>query len=328
MAGERWVGVKAESSYGSPATLPPMRFLDGSGFDFTPRSGDELFEGYAERQPRRSARGGYDVEWTWDMVPDATEIGELLKAGFGTVLSTALGGGMFQHDFAPKTQDSRLNSLTIWQYLGVEPTSDDIQHDGAYVGRVSLEGAVKKPMLARFEGGSSKTNLVDLSAQSPSFSNNGILMFSGAVVTLDAVDISARVQAARFNFDNKPDPDSGYGFGSQFKRRATSDGFLASGEIDLLFENSDMLKRFFGSSSATSPTLLPGEFDILCRWLGPIVLGPSNHEVQVDLDKCVIDTSAMKMQQNKRLAQNLKFMARGGPGATNKVRLINNTASY
>ena len=276
------------------------------------------------RARRYRVPGPYRVSGSFDMVVAPDNIALLLKAGLGSVSTTAGGGGAYKHEFTPA---DTLPSLTLEVCPDVGSRSRQIV--GVGITSLGFEATAREVLTCSVDVLGQKETLV--SPSSPTLPSLRPFIFFEGSLSLGGSDV-ANVEAFRFTIENDI-PDDAFVLGSRFLPGLRVQGMTVSGDMDVAFTTWDLYKRFFGNATASTPQTSLESVSLTLTFTGEstgdTTAGYENYKFIAEFPKVYFDTSEANFDRRDRIVQSLGWTAiyDSASGYICKLTVINTDAT-
>jgi hypothetical protein len=275
------VGLKVESTYGTPVTVDHFLEFTDESFDWNPTFVQGVGSRVGARIVRAARRKLGKQMVTGDVTVEAGSKGQgiLLSAAFGTVVSTQRATtGVYQHNFTPTTTDY-LSSYT-WQkgipLIGGGATTA-ITIPGCVCGSIEFANSSSdKLMITTSWNGREVQTGVAYAAPSyptpvePLIFSDGSITIGGTVTPATTTLLAtggtavANVRDISIKFDNNID-DGGFNLGGAGKRsRKPVIGLtLVTGKITVEYDSNTMRDALLAQT----------DLALVATWLGQVTIG-------------------------------------------------------
>jgi len=305
----RYIGFGKETTYGTLAA--PDKFFDMVRHSV--RCIRELAS--AETMAYRTDRGDYvttvRVEGDLEGLADPNVLARLLYHNLGDVTTTPDSGTApvaYKHEFTPVGIGASLPSCTIELGDG----GDTVRYaKGCGIATLNLEAAAGElvtftaSVIGQDEELAAKSTTITFDDLRPFRYFEGTLTRAGA-------DISAKVQAFRITIANGI-PDDAYTLAAKHLAKLYIQELSITGEIEIVFEDWEDYKRFYGSETATEPQDTVTPFALNFKLTGDTtessVSGYENYQVEFDLPQVKYTGAESPFEQRNRIVQTFAWKA-------------------
>jgi len=237
----RYFAVGEETTFGTP--VPAVEYMDPESAEMDP-SGDQaiIYEGISGLD-RIAKPGAYFSEGSVTAPVDLDVFPWFFKWALGGVNTT--GEGPYTHTFFPQ-QSPLMPSFTA------RVGKDIFEHifSGVVVGslELSLEDQLLLGTVEMLGGKDEKGTLAD----PVEFTQGPVYAFHEVNATIDGMDESAILETFTLTIETGADNEAGRTVGSRFPRRAYRGALVVEMEMNLAFDSTRHLEKFWGTP--TGPT--------------------------------------------------------------------------
>lgn len=319
-----YCGLVEESSYGaggSPSVFLPIQ-SDGFGLE----NGAMFDSNIRGRGQLNAAAGVFDDSGNIEMVAGPENgTGYLLKGVLGdAAVTTSDESGdstddTGTHTFTPADKlpsyavEIGMGAIDAMRHKGVGINSLELSHTPEEYLTLSPDLPAKEPEL---QGTQASPTYSDLR---PFVWHDGSVLFDGTDRTADVAEFTASIENS---IDEKIR-------GSRTPSKAHVGGRVASGTLNLDFENTDALNLFLGGSSATTPQDSLYRASIQAKWETPeVVAGSQNYKLQIDVPNAILTTHEAQVNEQDAIIENIEWEAEDTASSDDiKALLVNSQTS-
>ena len=274
---------------------------------------------------KKHVAGPYAVAGDFPIKVEPENIGLILLGTFGVAAAPQQQGETtaYQHDFTPIAEDSDLDSFTIGYGL---KNLNEQRFAGCKIKKLTLRCEAGDILLGTISIVGKTESLETI--QIPTFST--LVPFKWSQVTFTRSSPSTiKPVAFDFNYENIFDEGDYRLTNSRFIETLELLSRKITGLIDLKFANTDDLKKFYGSGSATSPQDELASVDLNCKFEGPVADDPYKYTLELDIPKVVYDLANVDVNLRDRLIQGIEWTAvyDAVSGYVAKASLINKVST-
>ena len=292
----RYLAIIEETAYGTTPAGTKM-YIDAEEVSLQAASAPFLkWGGMAGRVTRESELGHYFIEGDATVPVDAVSIGWFLKWFFGQVTTTTLIAGVQQHVFTPAALN---HSFTC------SVGKDHFEHTfaGCIVTdmEIEVENEFATAKINMFGQKDSKTVL----AASPAFTEVQYFTYLHTTATIAAVSVP--ITSLAISLENNPDTDATKTIGSRYPQKIAKAGDLvAKISMDLTFDNTTHLERFWGGATGPADTIT--YFPMLIKMEGkPIAATTHNYTLSFDMPRVLYIEAQQTVSGRDAIIQSLEL---------------------
>lgn len=321
----RYLGVGEEAAYGQQATELMYADIASANLD-TPDDSVIVWRGVANRAPTVVAPGPYVPAGEIVVPVDNLLFGYFLKWALGAVATSQPdptgNPAVYQHTFTPAD-----TLLSFTAAVG----KDIFEHVflGCVIDELTIE-AEKEFALATISVNAQKDKKADLAT--PDFAQGYYYPFSRISVMLGVNSLP--VESLTLTITNNVDAKEGVRLGSRFPQFAPVGEREVTLEMNLTFENTGQLERFWEQSDATQPSsnivFTGGPF--IVSFLGPQLPGTGTYfsNLEFTMPKAYYREAKQEISGRERVVQAVVVQAlySQADGYEIRARLTNTQEGY
>lgn len=308
-----YCGLAEEDDYGDggdPEVYLPIR-SDGFGLENTP-----LFDSNIRGRGRyQAAAGVFEDDGSVELVAGPENgLGYLLKGAFGDadVETSSEGDGsdnVGEHTFS--TSD-KLPSWAVELGLG---SIDAARHVGTGVDTIEFSHTPEEYLIISADLTAKKPEMQGSQA-SPTYSDIRPFVWHDGVVTVEGDDRTADLAEFTMSLENGIDEKIR---GGRTPDKAHVGERTISGNLNLDFENMDMLERFLGEEGASTPQDELFKAELNAKWETPELIvddGDSQYSLELDVPKVTLSTHEAQLNEQDAIVENIEWEAEVDAGDT------------
>tara|TARA_Y100000310_G_scaffold344437_1_gene457193 strand:- start:530 stop:1543 length:1014 start_codon:yes stop_codon:yes gene_type:complete len=282
-------------------------------------------EDISNRSPRGQSAGPFEPSGSVTINPRPNTVGYLFAGVLGsstvaTLVGPPTGCSNTKEHTIKQNEDNKIPNLTIDVAMS-NPTNIGVRrYDSAVIDGLELthdsEGRLE--LVADFMGRSMSINH---DVGTPSFSTLNPFVFHmgtlsiASVANTDVQNMSVRI---RNNHTRKPEANS------RFPGKPKPGPLLVEGTLDLSFENRNQMRRFLGSSTATSPQDSLSSFELRMTWTSytsteSCVAGTAYYKLTMLMPAVILTTSSANIDKQEPMVHNLGFRALYDSGTSTPI---------
>lgn len=249
MAGERWIGLEKEATYGAGKVSHPEQSLAIIELDAQPDQQRDIEAESAYRQANISTLGPFLGTGRLTHYARPDRLGRLLHWVTGkTVVSTQQDTGtMYKHDFAVDNALTTLDSFVIGDHRGL--TGLDARYlNGCAIKSLTLEAAARAKVICETEFIYNWEELDTASTMGTLSALRPFIFYDGTIELPNAIAL-ANVESFRFKIENGM-PDDSHNCGSRKLPGMELEGVKMTIEADLKFKTWALRQKFYGATIA------------------------------------------------------------------------------
>lgn len=168
-----------------------------------------------------------------------------------------------------------------------------------------------------------------VSMTTPNFTATQPFMFHQCTVTL--AEATAIVKSGRITVNNNVTED-GFGSGSMFRQSCDIGKFEVTTEFELNFAGMEQVQEFWGSASATEPSVTPQYHADKIEFVGPDIVGasPYKYTLTFNLPRHFLEALSAPMHAKDQIIQRIggRALYKTGDLRSMNIVLINETTAY
>lgn len=301
-----YCGLAEESSYGAggaPSAFLPI-MSDGFSAENSPLNNANI----RGRSRHTVAAGVFEDDGSVELVAGPENgLGLLLKGAFGTSSVTASdpdGDSTNEVGTHTFTTDDKLPSWAVEIGLGA---IDAARHKGVGVDSIEFSHTPEEYLTVSAELTAQEFELMGTQA-SPTYSDLRPLVWHDGTINFDGTDRSVDVAEFTCTVENNIDEKIR---GSRVPAKAHVGERVASGTLNMDFENVNALEKFLGSAGATTPEDELYRASLNAKWISPETIEDTTtaYSLELDLPNITLDTHEAQLNEQDAIVENIEWTA-------------------